>query len=258
MHSSLPQQLSNFAFSRIAAAHARVRVDGAARHPPLAVVIVICPQLEETVRAHRRGRADGPDRERARARAIRRATGRARASARSSAWPPTRRSCSTPGRSRRIRARPAVRGRRVVVGRRGPDARFVLAGGRPDQIEAAHASRRAPRAWPDVIVFAGQRPAEEIPGVPRRRRRARLAAQHRHQHAAEDLSIPALGPADRRHAAAHAHAGARRRRGVPDAGDAAKGLPPGFSTRSPIRRGRARRRARARSSPRRSTATRRT
>ncbi len=43
-----------------------------------------------------------------------------------------------------------------------PDVRFVLAGGRPEQIEAAR--RDAARAGvDDVVIFAGQRPAEEIP-----------------------------------------------------------------------------------------------
>jgi glycosyltransferase involved in cell wall biosynthesis len=50
---------------------------------------------------------------------------------------------------------------REVTARR-PDARFVLAGGRPDQIAAARAD--ADRVGVrDAIVFAGQRPAEEIP-----------------------------------------------------------------------------------------------
>jgi glycosyltransferase involved in cell wall biosynthesis len=43
-----------------------------------------------------------------------------------------------------------------------PDARFVLAGGRPDQVAAARAD--AERAGLGAaVVFAGQRPAEEIP-----------------------------------------------------------------------------------------------
>ena len=42
-----------------------------------------------------------------------------------------------------------------------------------------------------------------------------------HQHAAEDLSVPPVGPADRRNPPADAHAGARRRRGDPDGRDAA-------------------------------------
>ena len=50
---------------------------------------------------------------------------------------------------------------RLVIERR-PDARFVLAGGRPDQIAAA--KRVAERAGLSAsVVFAGQRAAEEIP-----------------------------------------------------------------------------------------------
>src|SRR3990172_2042276 len=50
---------------------------------------------------------------------------------------------------------------RHVVGQR-PDARFVLAGGRPDQIESARAeAERAGIA--SAAIFAGQRPAEDIP-----------------------------------------------------------------------------------------------
>jgi glycosyltransferase involved in cell wall biosynthesis len=50
---------------------------------------------------------------------------------------------------------------RHVLDRRA-DARFVLAGGRPDQI--ASAREQAVRAGVgDAVIFAGQRPAEEIP-----------------------------------------------------------------------------------------------
>jgi len=50
---------------------------------------------------------------------------------------------------------------RHVVAQR-PDARFVLAGGRPDQIESARAeAERAGIA--SAAIFAGQRPAEDIP-----------------------------------------------------------------------------------------------
>ena len=50
---------------------------------------------------------------------------------------------------------------RHVLARR-PEARFVLAGGRPDQIAAARTE--AGRAGVDAaVIFAGQRPAEEIP-----------------------------------------------------------------------------------------------
>jgi glycosyltransferase involved in cell wall biosynthesis len=48
-----------------------------------------------------------------------------------------------------------------VVARR-PDARLVLAGGRPDQIAAAQRNAAA-AGLAGATIFAGQRPAEEIP-----------------------------------------------------------------------------------------------
>jgi len=45
---------------------------------------------------------------------------------------------------------------------RKPDVRFVLAGGRPEQIDAARADARA-AGLADAVIFAGQRPADEIP-----------------------------------------------------------------------------------------------
>jgi len=50
---------------------------------------------------------------------------------------------------------------RQVLDRR-PDARFLLAGGRPDQVAAARADA-ARAGLGDAVVFAGQRPAGEIP-----------------------------------------------------------------------------------------------
>jgi glycosyltransferase involved in cell wall biosynthesis len=50
--------------------------------------------------------------------------------------------------------------RKVIQGR--PDARFLLAGGRPDQIAAARAQAER-MGIGNAVVFAGQRAAEEIP-----------------------------------------------------------------------------------------------
>jgi glycosyltransferase involved in cell wall biosynthesis len=44
-----------------------------------------------------------------------------------------------------------------------PDTRLVLAGGRPEQIEAAR-KQAAAGGLGAAVIFAGQRPAEEIPG----------------------------------------------------------------------------------------------
>src|SRR6185436_2013588 len=50
--------------------------------------------------------------------------------------------------------------RHVLASR--PDVRFVLAGGRPEQIEIAR-RQAAAAGVASAVLFAGQRPAEEIP-----------------------------------------------------------------------------------------------
>ena len=176
------------------------------------VVIVICPHLEETVRGIDPVVPYGADRERARAPATRRWRARA-AAVRANA------------RARRRHADGALHGHvrgvsgagsalRVDGDRSGatrPDVRFVLAGGTPDQVDAARATGRCAPGIDDVVIFAGQRPAEEIPAYLDAADVLVSPRSTRHEHAAEDLSVPALGPADRRDAAADAHAGARRR-----------------------------------------------
>jgi glycosyltransferase involved in cell wall biosynthesis len=161
MHSSLPQQLTNFAFSR---SRWLARLFGSAERFVLRrsrVVIVICPHLEETVRAieptvqtvlieNSPGSGDTP----------------------------------TPGTGRRVREElgvspdvpvvlytgtfEAYQGLDLLfaaaahVAQRRRDVRFVLAGGQPDQVEKARVHARASGAG-EAIVFAGQRPADEIP-----------------------------------------------------------------------------------------------
>ena len=95
--------------------------------------------------------------------------------------------------------------------RERPDARLLLAGGKAGSGgDGAGAGARRPASTTSTI-FAGERPAAEIPAYLLRVRRARVAAVARHEHAAEDLSVSAIGQADRGHAAADAHAGAERR-----------------------------------------------
>ena len=116
-----------------------------------------------------------------------------------------------------------------------PDARFLLAGGRPDQIAAAtrEVAARGPGRDRDLCRRAAGRPD---PALPRRRRRAGVAAKPRHEHAAQDLSVPAGGPGHRRHAAAHAHAGALRRGRDPHRADARGVWRPASSTPWPTLR----------------------
>jgi glycosyltransferase involved in cell wall biosynthesis len=162
MHSSLPQQLTNFAFSRsrlvrrlfLAVERLMIRRSRA--------VIVICPALAETVRAI------APD---APVVLIENAPGSSEDEA-------------TPEQGRRVRqtlaldpAAPVVLytgtfeayqgldllfDAMAVVLRSKPSARLVLAGGKPDQVAAAR--DRAHKAGIDAAtIFAGERPAAEIP-----------------------------------------------------------------------------------------------
>jgi glycosyltransferase involved in cell wall biosynthesis len=161
MHSSLPQQLTNFDFSRSRALTRAFLWMERFVVRRSRVVVVICPHLEEVVRGIEPG---------VQAVLIENAPGSGDA--------------PVAGSGARIRAElglaadapvvlytgtfEAYQGldllfdaARDVIARR-PDARFVLAGGRPDQIAAARA--KAGRAGlGDAVVFAGQRPAEEIP-----------------------------------------------------------------------------------------------
>jgi glycosyltransferase involved in cell wall biosynthesis len=161
MHSSLPQQLTNFSFSRsrlLTQAFAWMERFVVRRSR---VVVVICPQLEEVVHGIEPGVP---------AVLIENAPG----------------SGETPvaGSGARIRMElglapdarvvlytgtfEAYQGLDLlfdaassVLGKQ-PDARFVLAGGRPEQVERAKA-RAAGAGLREAFVFAGQRPAEEIP-----------------------------------------------------------------------------------------------
>ena len=161
MHSSLPQQLSNFAFSRsklLESAFAWMERIVIRRSR---VVIVICPHLEETVRSidpvvptvlieNAPGSGDAPVE--GSGRAVRATLGLGE---------------STPvvlytGTFEAYQGLDLLFAAAAEVKARRPDVRFVLAGGRPDQIEAFR--RDAARAGiADVVMFAGQRPADEIP-----------------------------------------------------------------------------------------------
>jgi glycosyltransferase involved in cell wall biosynthesis len=161
MHSSLPQQLTNFAFSR---SRILARIFGWLERFVIRrskVVIVICPHLEDTVRAieptvptvlieNAPGSGDTP----------------------------------VDGSGRRLRVQlglaenmplvlytgtfEAYQGLDLLFAAAGhvaaskPDVRFVLAGGEPAQIEAAR-KQAAAAGVENIVIFAGQRPAEEIP-----------------------------------------------------------------------------------------------
>jgi glycosyltransferase involved in cell wall biosynthesis len=162
MHSSLPQQLTNFAFSRSAIVRwiflglERLMIRRSR------VVIVICPSLEETVR-----RID-PN---AAVVLIENAPGSAEEQATSAQAAAVRQAfglgAATPlvlytGTFEAYQGLDLLFEAMVRVLGRRPDARLLLAGGKPDQVERAR--RQADAAGlGTAALFAGERPASEIP-----------------------------------------------------------------------------------------------
>jgi glycosyltransferase involved in cell wall biosynthesis len=161
MHSSLPQQLSNFAFSRSQLLKKAFSVMERVVVRRSRVVIVICPHLEEVVRGieprvpailieNAPGSGDAP---------VEGSGARIRSDL--SLAPDTPVILYT-GTFERYQGLDLLFDAARVVVRARPDARFVLAGGRPEQIAEARAD--ADRAGvAGAVIFAGQRPAEEIP-----------------------------------------------------------------------------------------------
>jgi len=161
MHSSLPQQLGNFAFSKSRFLKGAFSWMERLVIRRSRVVIVICPQLEETVRGIDRdvptvlienapGSGDTP-REGSGTR-VRSALGLA---------------ADTPivlytGTFEAYQGLDLLLAAARVVAAARPDVRFVLAGGRSEQIAQAKEQARA-EGVAGSVVFAGQRPAEEIP-----------------------------------------------------------------------------------------------
>jgi glycosyltransferase involved in cell wall biosynthesis len=163
MHSSLPQQLTNFAFSRSRALRrVFLAIERFMIHRSR-VIIVICPSLEETVRAI------DPD---ARIVLIENAPGSAEAQATPGEASAVRRTlgldASTPmvlytGTFEAYQGLDLLFEAMAIVHRSRPDARLVLAGGKPDQVARAKA-RAHEFGISAATLFAGERPASEIPG----------------------------------------------------------------------------------------------
>jgi glycosyltransferase involved in cell wall biosynthesis len=161
MHSSLPQQLSNFDFSS-----SRPLVWGMRQVERLLVrrsrvVIVICQQLVDVVRSidplvptvlieNAPGSGDPPA---AGTSAAVRATWGIEAHAPVVLYTGTFEAYQ--GLDLLFAAAARVRERR-------PDVRFLVVGGQPDQVDAARAQARTAGAG-EVVIFTGQRPSEEIP-----------------------------------------------------------------------------------------------
>ncbi len=211
MHSSLPQQLTNFAFSgsplirRVFLAIERLMIRRSR------VVIVICPALEDTVRAID-PQAQVVLIENAPGSAEEQATPDEAAAVRAVVRVSTPR---TPlvlytGTFEAYQGLDLLFAAMALVRAERPDARLLLAGGKPDQVERARAEARA-AGIDDVDDLRRRAAGRRDSGVSAGLRRARLAAVARHEHAAQDLSVSAIGEADCRDPAADAHAGAQRR-----------------------------------------------
>jgi glycosyltransferase involved in cell wall biosynthesis len=162
MHSSLPQQLSNFAFTRssivrrVFDAMERVMVRRSR------VVIVVCPTLEDTVRAIDPQAAPI---------LIENAMGGGEESATAEEAAQVRRSFgfqnATPlivytGTFEKYQGLDLLFDAIAIVRRHVPDAKLLMAGGQPDQIAAAR-ERAATAGASDIVVFAGEQPAKAIP-----------------------------------------------------------------------------------------------
>jgi len=162
MHSSLPQQLANFAFSRsrvirwlfLAVERFMIRSSR--------VVIVICPSLEDTVKAIEPA---------ARTVLIENAPGSAGDVATLEQAAAVRASlgldAATPvvlytGTFEAYQGLDVLFEAMALVRRARPDTRLVLAGGRPDQVARAREQAQVAGIG-DVTLFAGERPASEIP-----------------------------------------------------------------------------------------------
>jgi glycosyltransferase involved in cell wall biosynthesis len=162
MHSSLPQQLTNFAFSRSRLVRRAFLAIERFMIRRSRVVIVICPSLEDTVRAIE---------PQARTVLIENAPGSAEAAATPEQAAAVRRSMgiadATPivlytGTFEAYQGLDLLFEAMAIVHRARPDARLVIAGGRPDQIARAREQLRA-AGIESAALFAGERPASEIP-----------------------------------------------------------------------------------------------
>jgi glycosyltransferase involved in cell wall biosynthesis len=162
MHSSLPQQLSNFAFSRSRVVHGVFRAIERLMIGRSRVVIVICPSLEDTVR----GVAP-----RARTVLIENAPGSSEAPATLAQAAAVRQrfrfSPATPvilytGTFEAYQGLDLLFDAMVDVQRRMPEARLLMTGGKADQVERARIDVRA-KGLGEAVVFSGERPSEEIP-----------------------------------------------------------------------------------------------
>jgi len=162
MHSSLPQQLTNFGFSRSRLIHRALLAVERLMIKRSRVVIVICPSLEDTVRTI------DPE---AHTILIENAPGSSEEEATAEQAAAVRRSLNLgmtvpmilyTGTFEAYQGLDLLFDAMAIVQRSKPEARLVLAGGKPEQVVRARAQARA-AGIEAATIFAGERPAEEIP-----------------------------------------------------------------------------------------------
>jgi glycosyltransferase involved in cell wall biosynthesis len=161
MHSSLPQQLENFAFSKSAVLRWMFQRLERAAIERSRVTIVICPHLQEVARrvapdAHTilienaPGSGDMP------------VAGTGRAIRTSLAIDSSAPMVLYTGTFEAYQGLDLLFAAAKTVHRQRPDVRFVLAGGKPDQV--AKARTQAAAIGAQGLIFTGELPSETIPG----------------------------------------------------------------------------------------------
>ena len=162
MHSSLPQQLANFAFSRSLVVRRMFLAIERLMIRRSRVIVVICPSLEQTVReidprAHTVLIENAPG-----SSADRASPAQAAAIRRASAIDDTAPVVLYTGTFEAYQGLDLLFGAMALVHAMRPDVRLLLAGGKPPQISRAREQARA-AGIERVAVFAGERPPSEIP-----------------------------------------------------------------------------------------------
>jgi len=161
MHSSLPQQLANFKFSRSRVLRWAFEVFERLAVRRSRVVIVICAELERQVREIAPQAAPVLIENAPGAGDVSRDGGRDAVRAEFGLGPTTPVVLYT-GTFEAYQGLDLLFDAARTVHAARPDARFLLAGGRPDQIAAA-TREVASRGLGEIVTFAGERPADQIP-----------------------------------------------------------------------------------------------
>ena len=161
MHSSLPQQLENFAFSRSALLRWMFQVLERTAIKRSRVTVVICPHLEVTARnvvpgakivliENAPGSGDVP------------VAGSGTAIRKSLGVDTAAPMVLYTGTFEAYQGLDLLFAAAKIVREMRPDAYFVLAGGKPDQV--ARAKAQAETAGATGLIFTGEQPSEAIPG----------------------------------------------------------------------------------------------